>query len=111
MRLIVATLTLSALATMPGLALAQTSAQSGTSDSAPAAVTHAAPTHGIIAPRTPGGTSAGAVQGDQGRMNATVGGIDNHLLEQEKDRPRLPGQAPSPSQTLPGGTASGQTPH
>ncbi len=66
----------------------------------------AVPSEGAISPRTPGGNSAGTTQQNQGRMNATVGGIDRHLLRQEKDRPRLPNQAPSPSQTLPGGTAS-----
>ena len=61
------------------------------------------------APRNPGGITAGTNPGNQGRMNSTVGQIDSKLLNQEKSRPNLPGQAPSPSQTMPGGTAS--TPH
>ena len=61
------------------------------------------------APRNPGGITAGTNSGDQGRINNTVGQIDNKLLNQEKSRPTLPGQAPSPSQAQPGGTAS--TPH
>ena len=63
----------------------------------------------ITAPRNPGGITAGTSSGNQGRMNSTVGQIDNKLLNQEKSRPTLPGQAPSPSQAQPGGTAS--TPH
>ncbi len=58
------------------------------------------------APRNPGGITAGTNPADQGRMNTTVGQISGKLLNQEKSRPNLPGQAPSPSQTLPGGTAS-----
>lgn len=61
------------------------------------------------APRNPGGITAGTNPGNQQRMNSTVGQIDSKLLNQERNRPPLPGQAPSPSQTQPGGTAS--TPH
>ncbi|MCQ8276848.1 hypothetical protein NFI95_00085 [Acetobacteraceae bacterium KSS8] len=77
---------------------------------APAPDKSAVPAQGAISPRTPGGDNAGTTTQNQHRMDATVGGIDRHLLKQEKDRPRLPGQAPSPSQTLPGGTAAPQ-PH
>ncbi len=63
----------------------------------------------VTAPRNPGGITAGTNPGNQGRANDAVGQIDNKLLDQEKSRPSLPGQAPSPSQTRPGGTAS--TPH
>ena len=62
-----------------------------------------------IAPRNPGGVTAGTNPANQGRMNNTVGQISGKLLNEEKSRPNLPGQAPSPSQTMPGGTAS--TPH
>ncbi len=65
--------------------------------------------HAVTAPRNPGGITAGTNPGNQGRMNSTVGQISSKLLDQEKSRPNLPGQAPSPSQTRPGGTAS--TPH
>ena len=58
------------------------------------------------APRNPGGDTAGTTTGDQGKMNSTVGQIDSKLLNQEKTRPTLPGQPPSPSQTEPGGTAA-----
>ncbi len=58
------------------------------------------------APRNPGGITAGTNSSDQRRMNSTVGQIDNKLLNQEKSRPSLPGQAPSSSQAQPGGTAS-----
>ena len=61
------------------------------------------------APRNPGGVTAGTNPANQGRMNSTVGQISGKLLNEEKSRPNLPGQAPSPSQTMPGGTAS--TPH
>ena len=61
------------------------------------------------APRNPGGITAGTNPGNQGRMNNTVGQISSKLLNQERSRPNLPGQAPSASQTLSGGTAS--TPH
>ena len=61
------------------------------------------------APRNPGGITAGTSSGDQGRMNSTVGQIDNKLLDQQKSRPALPGQAAAPAQARPGGTAS--TPH
>ncbi len=61
------------------------------------------------APRTPGSITAGTNLANQGKTNSTVGQISSKLLNQEKSRPNLPGQAPSPSQTLPGGTAS--TPH
>jgi hypothetical protein len=63
----------------------------------------------VVSPRTPGGVSAGATPANQTKMNQTVQGIGQKLLDQEKDRPRLPGQTPSPSQTMPGGTASGGT--
>jgi hypothetical protein len=58
------------------------------------------------APRNPGGVSAGTLPANQGKMNDTVGQIDNKLLNEEKTRPSLPGQSPSPSQTQPGGTAA-----
>lgn len=58
-----------------------------------------------VAPRTPGGISAGATPQNQPKMDRTVDQIDSKLLNQEKDRPRLPNQSPSPSQTLPGGIA------
>lgn len=58
------------------------------------------------APRSPGGITAGATPANQPKMDRTVEQIDSKLLGQEKDRPRLPGQAPSPSQTEPGGTAA-----
>lgn len=65
------------------------------------------PSHGAVAvaPRDPSGASAGTTTGNQPRMNQTVQEVGSKLLDQEKDRPRLPGQIPSPSQTLPGGTA------
>lgn len=59
-----------------------------------------------VAPRNPGAEAAGASPASQHKMNNTVDQIDQHLLDAEKDRPKLPGQAPSPSQTAPGGTAA-----
>jgi len=83
-----------AMGVAPALAQTQSTAQSNSS---------------VVSPRTPGGISAGATPANQGRMDQTVQGIDRKLLDQEKDRPRLPGQTPSPSQTMPGGTASSGT--
>ncbi len=62
-----------------------------------------------ISPRNPGIATSQAPAA-QGQVTNTVEGIDNKLLNQEKDRPRLPGQVPSPSQTQPGGSAAGQKP-
>jgi len=59
-----------------------------------------------VAPRNPGAATAGTSPASQHKMNDTVDRIDQHLLNAEKDRPNLPGQAPSPSQTSPGGTAA-----
>ncbi|MBE7212664.1 MAG: hypothetical protein INR65_16740 [Gluconacetobacter diazotrophicus] len=61
-----------------------------------------------IAPRDPGHT--GVMHGRQKRATNTVEGIDRHLLREERDRPNIPGQAPSPSQTEPGGTAGASPP-
>lgn len=77
---------------LPAVALAQTAPATGNA----------------VAPRNPGVASTGVADGDRARTAGTVDGIDRHLLQQEKDRPRLPNQAPTASQTLPGGTASGQ---
>lgn len=68
--------------------------------------------HGAVAvaPRDPSGPSSGATTGNQPRMDRTVQQIDSKLLNQEKDRPRLPGQTPSASQAMPGGTATQQAP-
>ncbi len=68
----------------------------------------APPTGNAVAPRNPGVASTGIAEGDRARTAGTVDGIDRHLLRAERDRPRLPNQAPTASQTLPGGTASGQ---
>ncbi|MGI4744800.1 MAG: hypothetical protein ACRYGI_18900 [Janthinobacterium lividum] len=59
-----------------------------------------------VAPRNPGAATTGTLPASQHKMNNTVDRIDQHLLNAEKDRPNLPGQTPSPSQTSPGGTAS-----
>ena len=97
----------------PSVALAQTSAGTAARNpdvTAPGVETGPTSTgQATTAPRNPGGITAGTNSGNQGRMNSTVGQIDNKLLNQEKSRPTLPGQAPSPSQAQPGGTAS--TPH
>ena len=61
------------------------------------------PTRSTTAPRDPGGATAGTNPASQSRMDTTVDRIDRKLLDQEKTRPNLPGQAPSPSQTQPGG--------
>lgn len=59
-----------------------------------------------VAPRTPGGVSAGTTPADQPRMDRTVSQTSQKLLNEERDRPLLPGQAPTPSQ---GGTAARTT--
>ena len=53
------------------------------------------------APRNPSAASAGLTASTPQRTDQTVDQIDGRLLSEEKDRPRLPGQAPSPSK---GGT-------
>ena len=89
-----ASLMLLASAVVPAMAQTQSVGQSGNTS---------------ISPRNPGiATSQNPAA--QGQVTRTVEGIDNKLLNQEKDRPRLPGQTPSPSQTAPGGSAAGQTP-
>jgi hypothetical protein len=59
-----------------------------------------------VAPRDPGAATTGTLPARQHKMDDTVDRIDQHLLNAEKDRPALPGQAPSPSQTVQGGTAA-----
>lgn len=59
-----------------------------------------------VAPRNPGAAATGTLPASQHKMNDTVDRIDQNLLNEEKDRPKLPEQTPSPSQTVPGGTAS-----
>ena len=80
------------LALAAGPAAAQTAASSG-----PVAT----------APRTPSAGSAGLTASGPQRTDRTVQDIDRRLLSQEKDRPHLPGQAPSPSK---GGTSTGALP-
>ncbi len=60
------------------------------------------------APRNPSTASAGLTASSPQRTDHTVEGIDRRLLSQEKDRPHLPGQAPSPSK---GGTSTGAIPN
>ena len=60
----------------------------------------------IAAPRNADGGTSGTLPRNRSRMDNTVDRIDSKLLNEEKDRPNIPGQAPSPSQTLPGGSAS-----
>ena len=87
---------------LPAAALAHTAlVQTALAQTAP-------PAGNAVAPRNPGLASTGIAEGDRSRTAGTVDGIDRHLLQAEKDRPRLPNQAPTASQTLPGGTASGQ---
>ncbi len=87
---------------LPAAALVQTAlVQAAWAQTAP-------PTGNAVAPRNPGLASTGIAEGDRARTAGTVDGIDRHLLLAEKDRPRLPNQAPTASQTLPGGTASRQ---
>ncbi|WP_419730411.1 hypothetical protein [Lichenicola sp.] len=80
---------------VPALAQAQTG-PSGTGSG----------TASMTAPRNPDGRSSGTMPRDRGRMDNTVDRIDSKLLNEEKDRPTIPGQTPSPSQTMPGGTAA-----
>ncbi len=69
-----------------------------------------APSTGPVAtaPRDPSTASAGLTAPSPQRTDQTVQDIDRRLLSQEKDRPRLPGQAPSPSK---GGTSTGAIPN
>ena len=89
-----AALGLLAIGAMPALAQTESVARSGNTP---------------VSPRDPG-VSTAQTPASQGRIDQTVQGIDQKLLNQEKDRPRIPGQVPSPSQTKPGGTAAGQKP-
>ena len=57
-----------------------------------------------VAPRNPSAASAGLTASTPQPANRTVDQIDRKLLSEEKDRPHLPGQAPSPSK---GGTSMG----
>lgn len=91
--------------TLIGLVL---SSQGRAQTASPAAPSPSSGSGNLVSPRNPGGVSAGAVDGSQHKMDSTVQQIDHKLLSQEKDRPRLPGQAPSPSQTMPGGVAAGR---
>ena len=64
----------------------------------------AAPPGPVTAPRNPSPATAGVTTPGTQPAGRTVQDIDRKLLSQEKDRPRLPNQAPSPSQ---GGTSTG----
>ncbi len=92
------------LAALVGLAAAPAMAQVS---APPAGQPSAKPTEPTMAPRNPSAAAAGLTATSPAHTDRTVGAIDRKLLFEEKDRPHLPGQAPSPSQ---GGTGTGAGP-